>query len=78
VQKNHLPIIVKRSENGPFMKEAEFEKVLSKCTAELVKKYGLKFNPQVPVPSDDGRHVAPSDTPCGGQPHAARAAPVSR
>jgi methylamine--corrinoid protein Co-methyltransferase len=35
------------------MKEAEFERTLSKKTAELVRQYGLKFNPQTPVPADD-------------------------
>src|SRR4030042_4817681 len=54
MQNNLLPTIVKRSENGPYMKEADFERALSKRTAELVKQYGLKFNPQIPVPSDDG------------------------
>lgn len=53
MQKNIMPLIVKRSESGPYMKEADFERMLSKRTAELVKKHGLKFNPQVPVPSDD-------------------------
>ena len=53
MQNNILPTIVKRSENGPFMKEGEFERALSKRTAELVKNYGLKFNPQTPIPSDD-------------------------
>ena len=53
MQNNNLPEIVKRSEEGPFMKETDFEKILSKPTAELVKKHGLKFNPQTPVPWDD-------------------------
>ncbi|HSB67667.1 MAG TPA: monomethylamine:corrinoid methyltransferase [Anaerolineales bacterium] len=53
MQKNLLPLIVKRSEEGPYMKEADFERALSKRTAELVKQYGLKFNPQTPVPWDD-------------------------
>ena len=54
MQSNMMPTIVKRSEYGPFMKEGEFERALSKRTAELVKQYGIKFNPQTPVPSDDG------------------------
>ena len=53
MQSNLMPTIVKRSENGPFMKEPDFERALSKRTAELVKQYGLKFNPQKPVSSDD-------------------------
>ena len=53
MQMNLLPTIVKRSEDGPYMKEADFERALSKRTGELVTHYGLKFNPQTPVPSDD-------------------------
>src|SRR4030066_1615665 len=53
MQKNLTPMIVNRSENGPFMKEPDFERALSKRTAELVKQYELKFNPQTPIPSDD-------------------------
>jgi len=53
MQNNILPTVVKRSENGPYMKEADFERALSKRTAELVKQHGLKFSPQTPVPSDD-------------------------
>ena len=48
-----LAEIVKRSENGPYMKEPDFELTLVKRTAELVAEYGLAFGPQVPVPSDD-------------------------
>ena len=54
MQNNWLPEIVKRSENGPFMKEAEFEKALARRTAELVREHGLKFDRDVPVPADDG------------------------
>jgi len=53
MQNNLLPMIVQLSESGPYMKEADFEKALSKRTAELVKQYSLKFSPQTPVPSDD-------------------------
>lgn len=53
MQSNLLPEIVKRSQNGPFMRESDFERALPRRTAELVRKYGLKFDPQVPVPSDD-------------------------
>jgi methylamine--corrinoid protein Co-methyltransferase len=51
---NWLGEIIKRSDSGPYMKEVEFEMALSKRTAELVKAHGLKFDGQVPVPSDDG------------------------
>ena len=53
MHRNIMPTVVKRSENGPFIKEPDYERALSKQTAELVKQYGLKFNPQIPVPSDD-------------------------
>jgi len=53
MHRNIMPTVVKRSENGPFIKEPNYERALSKQTAELVKQYGLKFNPQIPVPSDD-------------------------
>ena len=53
MQSNLLPEIVKRSQNGPYMKESDFEMALAKCTARLVRDHGLKFDPQVPVPSDD-------------------------
>jgi len=53
MQSNRLAEIVSRSENGPFMKEADFDMTLARKTAGLVKKYLLKFNPQVVVPSDD-------------------------
>lgn len=53
MRKNWLLEIVKRSENGPYIKETEFEMGLSKRTAELVSKYGLTYDPQVPVPADD-------------------------
>ena len=53
MQNNILPTIVKRSENGPFTKEADFERALSKRAGELVKQYGIKFNPQTPVPGDN-------------------------
>ena len=51
---NFLPDIVKRSETGPYSKESDFDMALARRTAELVKEYGLKFDPQAPVPADDG------------------------
>ncbi len=50
---NFLPEIVNRSENGPFIKESAYDMTLARKTAELVKKYALKFDPQVLVPRDD-------------------------
>jgi methylamine--corrinoid protein Co-methyltransferase len=54
MQSNPLAEIVSRSENGQYMKEADFDITLAHKTAGLVKKYMLKFDPQVVVPSDDG------------------------
>lgn len=51
---NWLPEIVKRSETGPYIKEADFEMALIQRVRELVKKHGLKFDPQTPIPADDG------------------------
>ncbi len=53
MRSNWLPQIVHRSENGPFMKEAEYDLALAQATARLVRKYGLKFDPQVVVPAED-------------------------
>ena len=43
---NMLPSIVKRSENGPYSKESDFDMALARRTAVLVKEYGLEFDPQ--------------------------------
>lgn len=45
--------IVKRSENGPFMKEADFERAVVQRTAELVHKHRIQFDRQQLIPSDD-------------------------
>ena len=50
---NWLPTIVQRSENGPYMKEADYDLALSKAVARLVKEYKISYDPQVLVPSDD-------------------------
>lgn len=50
---NRFPHLVNLSENGPFMKEAAFDMSLAYKTAELVKKYAIKFDRSVLVPSDD-------------------------
>ncbi len=53
MQYNWLPEIVKRSETGPYQKEADFEMSLATRVAELVRAYGIKYDPQVLIPSDD-------------------------
>ena len=50
---NWLPEIVKRSESGPFMKESDFDMAIARRVPELIKKYGLTYDPNVLVPSDD-------------------------
>lgn len=48
-----LPEIVRRSEEGPFSKESDFDLSLAQRVSELVREYGISFNPEVLVPSDD-------------------------
>ena len=37
--------VMRRTENGPFMKERDFDiEVVFKTARELVKKYGLAYN----------------------------------
>ncbi len=50
---NWLPEIVKRSEAGPYIKESEFDMKITKRIPELIKGYGLEYDPNVLVPSDD-------------------------
>ena len=45
--------IVERSENGPYMKESDFDLLIVRTVPKLVKKYGIEFDPNVLVPSDD-------------------------
>ena len=45
--------IVQRSENGPYMKEADFERLVVQRVQELVRQYGLKFDRQTPIPADE-------------------------
>jgi len=39
---------------GPLMRVNDFDMKLFKVTSRLVKEYGIKYEPQVPIPSDDG------------------------
>lgn len=50
---NWLLEIVKRAQTGPFMKEKEFEVMLIKRIKQLVKEYGIQYDPNVLVPADD-------------------------
>jgi methylamine--corrinoid protein Co-methyltransferase len=53
MQTNRLVEIVKRAQRGPFMKEEKFEFALIKRIKELVKQHGIKYTPDVLVPTDD-------------------------
>lgn len=50
---NRLPEIVARSENGPYMKEADYDLALARCASRLVHQYNIRFDPQRVVPADD-------------------------
>lgn len=45
--------IVERSETGPYIPEADFERLVTRRVQELVCQYGLKFDRQTPIPSDE-------------------------
>jgi len=53
MQSNGLPEIVRKSETGRYIKEADYDRLLSKRTRELVREYQLKFDPKMLVPDDD-------------------------
>jgi methylamine--corrinoid protein Co-methyltransferase len=53
MQNNRLPLIVDRSENGPYIKETAYDLALARKTVELVRKYGIRFDRSVVVPTDD-------------------------
>src|SRR4030067_281096 len=50
---NRSPAICKRSENCPFMIDADLDKYIVQHTAALARKYAIRFDPQVLVPWDD-------------------------
>ena len=45
--------IVERSENGPYMKESDFDLLVVRTVPQLVRKHGIEFDSNVLVPSDD-------------------------
>jgi methylamine--corrinoid protein Co-methyltransferase len=49
---NRLPLIVERSETGPFTRESDFDMAVARRIAELVKSYGIRFDRQRVVPAD--------------------------
>ena len=53
MRSNWLIEITKRAQSGPFMKESEFDLMLTKRIRQIVKDYGIKFDPNNLVPADD-------------------------
>jgi methylamine---corrinoid protein Co-methyltransferase len=49
---NRFTEIIQRSENGPYLKEADFERMVVQRVQELVRQYGLKFDRRTPIPAD--------------------------
>ena len=45
--------VLRRCEEGPLMKEAEFDKLVMKTCKQLVRKYDLKFDPEHIIPNDE-------------------------
>jgi len=45
--------VYKRSENGPFVKEQEFDRQIGTVANQLVQKHGIRFDPEQVIPSDD-------------------------
>ena len=45
--------VIRRSEEGPYIKESDFDMNLYRVTSKLVKDLGIKINRDTPVVSDD-------------------------
>jgi methylamine--corrinoid protein Co-methyltransferase len=45
--------VYQRSETGPFVKEADFDRQVGAAAAQAVKKHGLRFDREQVIPSDD-------------------------
>ena len=46
--------IVKRSLNGPYCSEKDFDmKIMVPKIREIVKKYDIRYDPEPPIPNDD-------------------------
>ena len=45
--------VLRRSEEGPYIKENDFDMKLYRTTTRLVKEHGIKFNRDTPVVGDD-------------------------
>ncbi|MBA7693327.1 hypothetical protein ES703_101907 [subsurface metagenome] len=45
--------VIRRSEKGPFIKEEEFDRKVGLLSRQIVKKYGIQYDPQQVIPADD-------------------------
>jgi methylamine--corrinoid protein Co-methyltransferase len=45
---------MRRAESGEMVQEKDFDRKISTVASEMVKKYGIRYTPDDPVPSDDG------------------------
>ena len=45
--------VYERSETGPFVKEADFDRQVGEAAAQVVRKYALRFDREQVIPSDD-------------------------
>jgi len=45
--------VLRRAEDGPYIKEHDFDMKLFKTTSRLVKEHGVTFNPDVVLAADD-------------------------
>jgi methylamine--corrinoid protein Co-methyltransferase len=45
--------ILRRSEEGPYIKESEYDMKLFRTTSRLVKEHKIKYNPDTPIVADD-------------------------
>ena len=45
--------VAKRSEKGPYIREEEFDRKIGMLAKQIIKKYGIKFDPQNVIPADN-------------------------
>lgn len=50
---NFWEVVDRAINTGPLMKQKEFDLKIFKVSSRLVKKYEIKYNAKIPVPSDD-------------------------
>jgi methylamine--corrinoid protein Co-methyltransferase len=45
--------VIGRSESGPLIEEAEFDRRVGRVASQIVKKHGIRYDPKQVVPADD-------------------------